>query len=87
MTGRRVVYTAERVHAMAAAMRADLVAMHERHLAELIALRAEVAELRGILQDVVRASRMKAEDDVHALRRELERALVGLERDPNKPLH
>jgi len=90
--GRRVVlYHPKYVEGFRVALRearADLVAMHERHLAELADLRAEVAELRSILADVVRLSREKAEGDLVALRRQLETALGRLERrDPAQPLH
>jgi hypothetical protein len=90
MDDRRVVlyhpkYVAALRNVLAGA-KADLHEMHFRHLCELADLRREVAELRSILQDVIRASREKGEADVASLRRELEHALARLER-PNKPLH
>ena len=92
---RKLVYTADCVHAMAASMRADLVELHERHLAEhnalrveLNAMRAEVAELRDVMLLITSTLHQQAEHDVHTLRRQLETALVRLERrDPAQPLH
>jgi len=91
MTARRIVYTPEHVQRFRNALaeaRADLRESHSRFLAEIAELRREVAELRSIMQDVVRASRVKAADDVASLRHELETALARLERrDPALPLH
>ena len=58
------------------------------HQSEMEALRAEVAELREVLEVVVRATREQAEADLHELRRQLQAALARLQRrDLTKPLH
>ena len=54
----------------------------------LAALRGEVDELRGVFRDVVAMLREQADQDVVALRRQLELALIRLiRRDPATPLH
>ena len=91
----RLLYHPHHVQALRGRLRgvldeakADLHAMHRRHVAELAELRAELAELRSIFQDVVRTLRVQAETDVATLRRQLETALVRLERrDSAQPLH
>jgi hypothetical protein len=88
--GRRILYSPQFVDGFRVALReakADLQEMHFRHLCELAELRREVGELRSILQDVIWASREKADADVAGLRHELETALARLERNPNKPLN
>ena len=60
---------------------------HARFVAEVTALRAEVQELRDIMQTVTRCARENAEHDVASLRRQLETQLARLERDPKRPLH
>ena len=87
---RRTLYTAEFVQNFRTALRearADLHDVHFRYLTELAAVHAEVRELRSILEDLIRASRMQAEGDVATLRRQLETALARIERDQQKPLH
>jgi len=93
-SGRRILYRPEHVAQMRERLRgvldeakADLHAMHERHVAELEELRREVAELRSILAIVVSVTRQHAESDLASLRRQLETALARLERDPRKPLN
>ena len=61
-----------------------LTAEEER---ELAALRREVDELREILALIVSITRQQAQADVATMRRQLETALVPLERrDPAQPL-
>jgi uncharacterized protein Yka (UPF0111/DUF47 family) len=91
-SSRRVVlYHPRYVEGFRAALRearADLAALHFRHLCELQDLRREVDELRSIFEDVVHTLRQQAESDVDQLRRQLMAALVRLQRrDPNTPLH
>jgi hypothetical protein len=87
---RRLFYSPGYVEGFRSALREardDLHDMHCRHLDQLAAVRAEVAELRSIFADVVTVLRMQAEADVSDLRRRLELALARLERDPRRPLH
>jgi len=83
---RVLYYSAERVRALMMQARSDLAALHDRHVSELLELRAEVSELREILSMIVGSLRTQAEADVAQLRRDLERALVRLaQRDPARP--
>jgi len=90
-SGRRVLYHPEHVAKLRGVLddaKADLHAMHERRVAELAELRRELDELRSILALVVSVTRQQAEADLASLRRQLETALVRLERrDPAQPLH
>jgi hypothetical protein len=89
VTARRVLYHPDhvaRLRSVLAEAKSDLHEMHERHVAELNALRGELDELREILAIVVDAARSQAESNVATLRRQLEYALARLER-PNKSLH
>jgi hypothetical protein len=70
------------------AARAELTRVNEEHQRQLAALQEEMRELREVMLDVTAALRQKADSDVKALRRELERALLRLTpRDPTAPLN
>lgn len=89
-SGRRILLHPRYIEGFRVALRearGDLHEMHYRHLCELAALRAEVAELREILSMIVGTLRTQAETDLATLRRQLERALARIERDPNNLLH
>jgi len=85
--GRKVLFAGD-IHSFLVARQqyAQLVAEHRALLAELVDLKAQVSELREVLQVVVSVSRQRAETDVAMLRRQLETALARIER-PSKPLH
>jgi len=91
-SGRKVVYTEERVRALFSRMRSDLAAQHFAHLCELAdvrkevdAMRAELATLRELRATVL--ARQKAQDELTGLYRErsIQRARAA-ERDFSMPL-
>ena len=92
-SGRKLLYSAARVHAMFARMKADLVDQHERHLSEYAALRRELDVLRAELDQLreLRAAtlaRSQAHAELFGLYRE--RDIVRArhaERDLDRPLH
>jgi len=96
--GHRLLYDEARVRSLItnmrdelhARMRDELHAQHSRHLAEMAALRAELEQLRGKLDELraVSLARSRAELEVAELRRlrEIGRARAA-ERDPAQPLH
>ena len=85
---RVLYYSAGRVRAMMMQARNDLAELHDRHVSELLDLRAELRELKEILSMLVTLRRQQAETDLDALQRQLETALARLERrDPTQPLH
>jgi hypothetical protein len=91
--GRRVLYHPECVRAYRDALaeaRADLHAMHHRHLRELAALRRELDECHAALRELrdARAAIVQAEAELVSLYRErsIQRARTA-ERDPGQPLN
>jgi hypothetical protein len=54
---------------------------------EVARLHAEVGELRSVMGGVVTGLRQEADRDVAALRRQLEVALLRLNRNDERPLH
>jgi hypothetical protein len=87
---RRLVYSEDRVRLLFGRMRDELAEMHERHVAELTALRAELEGVRAAFDELraVSLARSRAEVELAELRRlrEIGRARVA-ERDPAQPLH
>jgi hypothetical protein len=77
----------QRLRSVLAEERAAAQQQHFEFLAELAALREEVAELRDIMLMITGTLRTSAEQDVAQLRRQLELVLARLERRPNMPLH
>jgi CHASE1-domain containing sensor protein len=88
---RRVVLHPRYVEALRNTLRearADLHAQQFQFLCEVADLRRELDELREILALIVSITRQQAQADVATMRRQLETALVRLERrDPAQPLH
>ena len=88
--GRKLLYSADRVHALFARMRADLHDMHFKHLCELADLRRELNATRAALDELRAATlaRQQAEAALAELYRE--RAIArarAAERDPALPLN
>jgi hypothetical protein len=88
--GRKLLYSANRVHALFARMRADLHDMHFEHLCELADLRRELDATRAALDDLRAAvlARQRAEAELACLYRE--RAIArarAAERAPTMPLN
>jgi hypothetical protein len=89
-SGRRLVYTEERVRALFSGMRADLHTMNFRHQCELADLRRELNEVRTAYFELRAAvlARQKAEAELAGLYREREIARArAAERDPNAALN
>ena len=87
---RKLLYTADRVHALFARMRADLHDMHFKHLCELADLRKELDETRTALDELRTAvrARQAAESELAELYRERGIARAqATERDPATPLN
>jgi hypothetical protein len=71
----RLLYTADRVHAMFARMRSELEEQHSRHLYEYASLRRELDALRAAYEALRGAvlDREKAEAGLALLQRDRER--------------
>jgi hypothetical protein len=70
-SGRKLLYSAARVHAMFSRMRGELDHQHFRHLSEMADLRRELDQVRGqfeVLCNAVR-ERERAEAEVEMLKR------------------
>jgi hypothetical protein len=83
-SGRKLLYSAERVHAMFARMRSELAEQHFRHLCAQADLRRELdaarADLDALRDAILR--RQAAEQEVATLRRAREIArCTAIERD------
>jgi hypothetical protein len=88
--GRKLLYSADRVHALFARMRADLHDMHFKHLCELADLRKELDETRTALDELRAAvrARERAESELTSLYRERDLARArAVARDSAMPLH
>jgi hypothetical protein len=86
-SGRRILYSAERVqHLLAQARRCSFTPEHERRLT---ALQEQVDELRDVLHLVVALLREQADAELADLGHQLEAALAALTppRDPRASLH
>jgi len=88
--GRRIVYSAAKVHALFARMRDELHELAAKHAAEVATLRAELDAVRADF-DALRSislARQRAEAELAELRRlqAIGRARAA-ERDPTQPLH
>jgi hypothetical protein len=72
MSGRRLLYTPERVRAMFAQMRGELHEQHFRHLCAMADLRRELDETRAALHELRAATlaRQRAEADLEMLRKD-----------------
>jgi hypothetical protein len=73
--GRKLLYTAERVHSMFARMRGELSALSFRHACEIADLRKELDRVRAeyeALRDAV-LERTRAEAGLELLKRDRER--------------
>jgi hypothetical protein len=90
MTARRVLYSADKVHALFGQMRAELHEMAARHRAEVESLRRELDGIRALHDELrsVSLARSKAEIELGELRRlrDIGRARAAA-RDPAMPLN
>jgi hypothetical protein len=88
-SGRKVVYTEERVRAMFARMRGELQAQHFRHLCAMSDLHRELAQTRAEFEQLKATvrTRQNAEAECRRLYRERDIARAqAAERNPVTPL-